>query len=69
MDFTPVPPALYPFLSDIRHCQVKDLHEAVIRREYGLAFSYLAQLAVEVFNHIGGIYKGSNLLRILEIGG
>ena len=44
-------------------------NEAVIRRKYGLAFSYLAQLAIEVFNHIGGIYKGSNLLGILEIGG
>ena len=55
----PILTSASPLFRDVHHCQIQHLKQAVIRREDGLCFGYLAKLAVEAFYRIGRINQPS----------
>ena len=68
MDQTPVLPTFRPFLRDVHHRQIQHYKQAVIGGKHGFGLGYLAQLAVETLDGVGGIDDLAHLGRILEIG-
>ncbi len=59
-------PPSSPLSSNIHHGQMQNFQQAVVcgKDEFGLG--YLAQLAVEVLNGVGGVDQPANLLRYLK---
>ena len=57
-----------PFLRNILHCQIKQLEQAVIGREYGTRLCYLPKLPVEALDCISGIDQLSEFRRKFEVG-
>ena len=64
----PVLPSTCLFLRNILRCQIKQLEQAVIGREYGTRLCYLPKLPVEAFDRVGGIDKLPKLRRKFEVG-
>ena len=64
----PILTSASPLFRDVHHCQIQHLKQAVIRREDGLCFGYLAKLAVEAFYRIGRINQLSQFLWVFKIG-
>ena len=68
MDHAPALPPAGPLFGNIHHGQIQHFQQAVISGEYRFGLGYLAQLAVEALNSIGGIDQPPDLLGILEVG-
>ena len=62
----PVLPTTCPFLRNILHCQIKQLEQAVIGREYGTRLCYFPKLPVEALDCISGIDQLCILPHLLQ---
>ena len=67
VDQATVLPLSGPLLRDIHHGQIQHFQQTIISREYQFGLGYLAQLAVETLNGVGGVDQPVHYLEVLEI--